>query len=135
MYAGSIPRPVAAPNPALRVWALAVALTLLLGPGARAADPKAARLYEDALVRYEKQDYPGAIVQLRNALAVDRKLLQVQVLLGRALLAQAELAKAELAFDEALRLGVNRAEVVVPLAEAVLGQARPLDLLQQPRFA
>lgn len=123
-----------APRPALRRWALALAISLASAAG-QAADPKAARHYEDALERFDKRDYQGAIVQLRKALAVDRKLLSGQVLLGRALLAQAELSRAESAFDEALRLGVNRAEVVLPLAEAVLGQARPLDVLQQPRFA
>ena len=132
----SAPTPSARRRPRPSLRGLTLALTLLLASAAApAADPKAARLYEAALERYEKQDFSGAIVQLRQALTIDRKLLPVQVLLGRALLAKAELAKAEAAFEEALRLGVNRAEIVQPLAEAVLGQARPQELLQQPRFA
>jgi putative PEP-CTERM system TPR-repeat lipoprotein len=100
-----------------------------------ATDPKAAAYFEDALTRFEKRDYAGAIVQLKNAIQIDRKQLPVQVLLGRALLANGEVLAAEVAFDEALRLGVNPAEVVVALAEAVSAQGRPQDLLSQARFA
>ena len=64
-------------------------------------------------------------------------MLPVDVLLGRALLADADgqVNPAAVTFDEALRLGVIRAEIVVPLAEAVIGQARPNDVLAQSRFA
>ena len=68
-----------------------------------AADPKAAQFYEDALVRFEKKDHKGAIVQLKNAIKLDRKMLQSHVLLGRALLANGELNAAEAAFDEAIK--------------------------------
>ena len=78
---------------------------------------------------------PGAIVQLKNALQIDRSMLQAHMLLGKALLANREVVAAEVAFDEALRLGVNRAEVVVPLAQAVDAQAKAQALLEQPRFA
>ena len=102
---------------------------------ALAADPKASQYYEDALARYEKKDVKGAIVQLKNAIKIDRKMLPVHVLLGRALLANGEVNAAEAAFDEALKLGVNPAEVILPLAEAVAAQGKPDLLLSQPRFA
>ena len=102
---------------------------------ALAADPKASQYYEDALVRFEKKDHKGAIVQLKNAIKLDRKMLQVHVLLGRALLANQEIVAAQVAFDEALKLGVNRAEIVVPLAKAVLAQGKRQPLLDDPRFA
>lgn len=102
---------------------------------AQAADPKASRFYEDALTRYEQRDYAGAIIQLKNALQVDKSLLPVHVLLGRALLASGDVVAAEVAFTEALRLGVNRAEVVLPLARAIILQGRPREVLEQPRFA
>ncbi len=121
--------------PRLRALALALALAGAAPALLAAADPRVSRLYEDALQRFDKKDYRGAIVQLKNALQVDRKALTVQVLLGRALLANGEVGPAEVAFDEALKLGVNPAEVVVPLAEAVIAQGRPQDLLSQPRFA
>lgn len=102
---------------------------------ALAADPKASLYYEDALTRFEKNDHKGAIVQLKNAIKLDRKLLPVHVLLGRALLANGEANAAEAAFDEALKLGVNPAEVVLPMAEAMTAQGKPDLLVSQPRFA
>lgn len=101
---------------------------------ALAADPRASRYYEDALVRFEKKDHAGAIIQLKNAIKLDRNMLPVHVLLGRALLASGELNAAEAAFDEAIKLGVNPAEVVLPLAEAMIAQGKPGLLLSQPRF-
>lgn len=107
-----------------------LALTALLSGAARAADdPAASRYYEDALTRYEKKDMAGAIIQLKNALKIDAKNLSVQVLLGKALLASGEAPAAEVAFNEALRLGVNRAEVVVPLARALALQARQQEIV------
>ena len=122
---------------AASAWrATLLALALVCGATAATAnDPKAARLYEDALTRFEKKDIGGAIVQLKNALQIDRSLLPVHVLLGRALLANSDVVGAEVAFNEALRLGVNRAEVVVPLAQALLGQGKRQQLFEDPRFA
>lgn len=102
---------------------------------AGAADSKASRYYEDALTRYEQRDLPGAIIQLKNALQIDKTLLPVQLLLGRALLANGEVLAAEVALQEALRLGVNRAEVVVPLATAYLALGKHKLLQDQPLFA
>ena len=44
---------------------------------AMAADPKASQFYEDALARFEKKDHAGAIIQLKNAIKIDRKMLPV----------------------------------------------------------
>ncbi len=107
---------------------------LLAAAGPAAANSKAGKLYEDALVRFEKQDMAGAIIQLKNAIQADRKLLPVHVLLGRALLATGEVAAAEAAFGEALNLGVNRAEVVLPMAEAVVAQGKQQEIVDQARF-
>ncbi|WP_162241742.1 XrtA/PEP-CTERM system TPR-repeat protein PrsT [Pseudorhodoferax sp. Leaf267] len=120
--------------PVLARLGLVAALCASLG-SALAVDGQASRYYEDALGRYEKQDLPGAIIQLKNALQIDRTMLPVQVLLGKALLGNGEVAAAEVAFAEALRLGVNRAEIVVPLAQAYLAQGKHRQLLEQPMFA
>ena len=85
--------------------ALGTALTALALSASAATDPKASRLYEDALQRFDKQDHAGAIVQLKNALQIDKSLLPVHVLLGKALLAKGEVSAAEAAFEEALRIG------------------------------
>lgn len=113
-----------------------IALLACAGHTALAAsDDKASRYYEDALGRYERNDIPGAIVQLKNALQIDKNLLPVQVLLGKALLANGEAVAAEVAFNEALRLGVNRTEVIVPLGQALVAQGKQQSFVQNPQFA
>ena len=111
------------------------ALCAMSGLTAAAPDGKAARFYENALTRYEQHDVRGAIIQLKNALQIDRGLLPVHVLLGKALLANGEAAAAEVAFHEALRLGVNRAEVIVPLAQAAIAQGKQKQVLDDPRYS
>ena len=141
-------KPAAAPTPPTRparanplivcsfAWVVLGAAGLLACARTEAApDGKAARFYEDALSRYQRQDIKGAIVQLKNALQADKTLLPVQVLLGKALLANGEAVAAEVAFTEALRLGVARGEVVVALARAVIAQGKQPWILEQPRFS
>jgi putative PEP-CTERM system TPR-repeat lipoprotein len=113
---------------------LVLALAVLIATGAWAADPKASKYYEDALVRYEKKDLDGAIIQLKNALQIDKSMLPVQMLLGRALLQNGEVAAAEVALLEALRLGVNRAEIVSLLGQAYLAQGKQRLLFEQQHF-
>ena len=45
-------------------------------------ETQAARYYEDALMRYERRDDAGAIIQLKNALKEDARMLPALVLLG-----------------------------------------------------
>ena len=119
-----------------------LALPLLLGctlalsgtPSLGQSNTKAARFYEDALVRYEKKDLSGAIIQLKNALQADPNMLPVQLLLGKALMQNGEVAAAEVAMLEALRLGVNRVEVVIPLGQALLAQGKHKLVLEQATF-
>jgi predicted Zn-dependent protease len=113
-------------------------LAALLTAGALAAPAqdaaKASRFYEDALQRYEKHDIPGAIIQLKNALQADKSQLPVHVLLGKALLANSQPAAAEFELGEAIRLGVNRAEVAVALAMAMNAQGKQPQVLDDPRL-
>ena len=111
-----------------RAWATG----LPIGAGALAAPaPKAARLYEDALLRYEKEDLPGAIIQLKNALQQDSKMLAAHLLLGKALLKNGDLKGAEAAFEEALKQGVNRGEVALPLGRIYLALGRPEHVIER----
>lgn len=121
----------------LRAVSLAVLTGLsICGNGmAWAADAKASKYYEDALTRFEKQDTTGAIIQLKNALQIDKNMLPVQMLLGKALLQNGDVVAAEVAFNEALRLGVSRAEVVVPMAQAYMAQGKQAQVLSQTLFA
>lgn len=95
---------------------------------------KASRFYEDALQRYEKRDIPGTIIQLRNALQADKTQLPVHVLLGKALLADSQPSAAEFELREAIRLGVDRAEVAVALAIAMNNQGKQAQMLDDPRL-
>ena len=113
---------------------LAIACSALPGT-ALAADAKASKFYEDALVRYEKRDLDGAIIQLKNALQIDKNQLSVQMLLGKALLQNGDVASAEVALLEALRLGVNRAEVVIPLGQSFVAQGKQKLMLEGQNFA
>lgn len=114
---------------------LLAALLVVTTPAAQAQDTaKASRFYEDALQRYEKRDIAGAIIQLKNALQADKTQLPVHVLLGKALLADSQPAAAEFELGEALRLGVNRAEVAVALAMALDAQGKQPDMLDDPRL-
>lgn len=117
-------------------WRPLLIASLLSGAGALAFagdKEKAGRFYEDALARYERKDIAGAIIQLKNALQQDRTLLPVQVLLGKALLANGEASNAEVALNEALRLGVSKAEVIVPLTQAMMLQGKQGFVIEQTR--
>ena len=101
---------------------------------ATAGDARYSKYYEDALARYERRDVAGAIIQAKNALQIDSRRLPGQLLLGKALLANGEAAAAEVAFGEALRLGADRAEVVLPLAQAFVAQGKQQLVLTQETF-
>ena len=58
-------------------------------------------------------------------------MLAAQVLLGKALLMDGDPIGAEVAFDEALLMGVNRSEVILPLGQAYLLQGKFDTLLQR----
>lgn len=100
-----------------------------------AVDAKAAQYYEDAQARFDRKDYAGAIVQLKNALKQDGKMLAAHVLLGKALLKNGEAASAEAAFNQALQLGVDRSEVAAHLAQAYFDQGKYEQLLERMSVA
>lgn len=106
-------------------------LSLFLLAPVYATPEKAARFYEDALGRYDKNDMPGTIIQLKNALQQDQKMLAAHLLLGKALLRNGDLKGAEAAFEEALKQGVNRGEVVLPLGQVYLALGRPENVLER----
>ena len=122
--------------PSKSSFLLAPLLVALLSSSlvAMAADAKASKYYEDALVRYEKKDLDGAVIQLKNALQIDKNMLPVQMLLGKALLQNGDVVAAEVALLEAIRLGVNRAEVVIPLGQAYMAQGKHKLIFEQATF-
>lgn len=118
---------------ASRLLPLALAFALLQQPSAARAAPvsEAARLYEDALKRYEGNDMAGAAIQVKNALQKDPRLLAAHLLLGRTLLAQGKAMEAEQSLLTALRMGVDRSEIAPLLAQAYLDQGNPKRVLEQ----
>jgi len=116
------------------VVAAAIAAVLLSAPPAPATAQKggrAATYYEDALARYARQDAAGAIIQLKNALREEPNSLPSLVLLGKALLDTGEPVGAEESFAKALQLGVDRSEVAVPMAQALVDQAKFAAVLER----
>lgn len=110
---------------------MALSVSLALAGRAGAVDPKASHCYEDALRRYESQDLPGAVIQLKNAIRQDKTMLAALVLLGQSLLASGDPVGAEIAFDEALRMGVDRSQVVLLQGQAYLLQGKFDTLIER----
>jgi len=110
----------------LRLAALLAASALLCFSGsALASAEKAAVFYEDALKRFERDDVEGAIVQLKNSLRQNNKLLAAHMLLGKSLVRSGDFKGAEAAFEEALKQGVSRAEVAMPLGRIYIALGKP----------
>ncbi len=124
------------PRARTRVAPYALLACLLIGgitasPAQADRAVAASRFYEDALVRYERRDDAGAIIQLKNALKEDARMLPALVLLGQAHGRRGEYAAAERVLADAERLGVARAQIVVHQAEAYFGQGKFRALLEK----
>lgn len=119
--------------PSLRLHRFVQTL-LLAGLIGVSAPTLAANYYEDALQRFESKDYAGAVIQLKNALRNEPNKLAIQFLLGRALQQNGDVLGAEVAYNEAIRLGLNRSEVVAPLAQTLIAQGRQREMLAHPQL-
>ncbi len=100
-------------------------LGVALAMSAHATPQRAAGYYEDALKRFERADTPGAIIQLKNAIQQDNKMLAAHLLLGKALFRAGELKGAEAAFEEAMKQGISRGEVALPMGRVYLALGQP----------
>lgn len=116
-------------------FAIRVSVAFVIGLGlsasALATPEKASSYYEDALKRYEKNEISAAVIQLKNALQQDSKMLAAHLLLGKALLKSGQLQGAEVAFEEALKQGVNRGEVALQLGQIFLALGRPEAVIER----
>ncbi|MEC5387568.1 XrtA/PEP-CTERM system TPR-repeat protein PrsT [Uliginosibacterium sp. H3] len=115
----------------IRRLACVVLLASLAGVTWAADTAQAGKYYEDGLARFRKNDMDGAVIQLKNALQQDNRLLAAHVLLGRALFRSGNISAAEAAFNDALRLGVNRSEVLALLARVYLLQGQPKMVIER----
>ena len=109
----------------------AALLSVCLASPALATPEKAATFYEDALKRFEKDDMPGAVLQLKNALQQDNKMLAAHLLLGKALIKSGQIKGAEAALEEAIKQGVNRGEVALPLGQVYLALGYPAQVIDR----
>ncbi len=94
-----------------------------------AASTDAARLYEDAQIRFDKNDLPGASIQAKNALQKDPNLLSAYLLLGRTLLKQGKAVEAEQTLRRAMSMGVDRIEIVTLLSQSLLDQGKSRQVM------
>ncbi len=108
-------------------------LSLLLGAclQAQGAGDAASKFYDDAQQRLEKKDIDGALIQLRNSLQADPHMLSAHLLLARTLLKKGDLPSAEAAFEEALKQGVARSEVMVDLGQLYIALGEYKKLLDR----
>jgi putative PEP-CTERM system TPR-repeat lipoprotein len=110
---------------------LAAILSMSFAPAAIGRDDQAARFYEDARSRLGRGDTAGAIIQLKNALREDSSLLAAQALLGQAFMRNQQPDQAQEALERAIALGIDKSEVALTLAEALLAQGKVRDLIDR----
>ncbi len=91
----------------------------------------AAHYYEDALTRYERRDDAAAVIQLKNALKQDHRMLPALVLLGQTYLRLGQPAAAEQVLADAERLGAARGQIAVLQAQAYYDQNKYQALLDK----
>lgn len=114
------------------VLALCVLLAIALGAsaaGAKEAAGPSGGLYEQALKRFEAEDYRGALIQLKNVLKSNPGNLPARILIGRAHLALGDALAAEKELRRAKVEGGDEELLAVPLASALLLMRRYEDIL------
>lgn len=113
----------------LVIMLAAICLAFGAAPTYPADDQRANGFYEDAVKRLDRRDLAGAIIQLKNALQDNPSMLAAHVLIGRAFLENFQPEGAEISFERAIKLGIDRTEVAVPLAQALLMQGKAREVL------
>ena len=115
-----------------RVFTVVLLLLIFSMPGFVAAEStKSSRLYEDALVQYQKKNYKAAIINLKNAIHENSKHLAAHILLGQSYLADKQLTAAEYEFKQAEQLGADKSSIIVSRAELYLSQLKSSQLLKE----
>ena len=99
-----------------------------------AAAARALPLADEARKHLQQGDAAGALLRLQSALKADRHVPAIHQLLGQVQLQLGDVVAAEAAYADALRLGADRNEVVLPLAAALTAQGQPQALLDQSRL-
>lgn len=100
---------------------------------AKTASERSFDFYESALTLFDREDYRGAIIQLRNSLQQDPQNIPARVLFGKAYLRLGDGAGAEKQLLFARTSGADESLVVIPLGRAYLVQAKNKELLAEIR--
>ncbi len=96
-----------------------------------AASDEVDRYYEDALGYFERQEYPAALIQLKNALREDPAHLPARILSGRTMFLTGDLAGAERNLKLALVDGADEELVLGPFGGVYLRQRKYEEILQE----
>ncbi len=98
------------------------------GPAYAADQASASNYYEDAIKRFNAEQFNEAVIQLKNALQINPRLLPALALLGRAYIKTGNAAAAESALSDAISAGADPALLAIPLSKAYVSQMK-YDLL------
>lgn len=105
--------------------------TLTFASAHSLAEQSANAYYEEAISLYNQEQYDAAIIQLKNALQQNARLLPALVLLGQAHLKAGNYATAETTLRDANELGADNSLTAIPLAKAYMAQFKHDLLLAQ----
>lgn len=111
---------------------LALGLTTPLFAKVDQAKGESGEFYEDAVKRFTAKDYDGALIQLKNALEQDPKMLAAMALMGETYVAAGKGPAAETALKEAAKAGADPSLTAIPLAKALVIQFKQAELVEQP---
>ncbi|NQY50997.1 MAG: PEP-CTERM system TPR-repeat protein PrsT, partial [Colwellia sp.] len=85
--------------------------------------------YEKALKSYNEKDFPTSFIHLKNTLGDNPDHIPGKILMGKVLLRDGHSLRAMLELQEALDLGADIENILSPLAEALLHQNKPHQVL------
>lgn len=98
---------------------------------AKQAETIVSNYYQDAQTRYDKGDYEGAVIQLKNALQQNSANLSARILIGRAYLQLGDPFSAEKELRHARVEGADEELLIVPLASAMFALKRYREVLDE----
>lgn len=99
----------------------------------QATSATSADYYEDGAARFDRGDFGGAIVQLKNALQEQPGYLAARILIGRAYVEIGDGAAAEKELSIALGNGGDETLIVVPFGQSLMMQHKYAELLEAVR--
>lgn len=106
------------------LFALLILTTTSSGTAANTAKERSYEFYESAISLFNRKDFRGSLIQLKNALQQDPRNLSARVLIGRTLLSLGDGAGAEQQLWSARNAGADESLIIVPLGHALMLQRK-----------